>query len=107
MCIIYLDIYRVARACTRGREGGREGLQPQAQPQAASCKQAPTEESEARNGTGHPVGRVFAHLGARQGQRIRLVATAVGLGWKEWLIWEQDIGRGPTLLGLELMANIG
>jgi hypothetical protein len=29
-------------------EGGREGLQPQAQPQAASCKQAPTEESEAR-----------------------------------------------------------
>ncbi len=29
-------------------DGGREGLQPQAQPQAASCKQAPTEESEAR-----------------------------------------------------------
>ncbi len=29
-------------------EGRREGLQPQAQPQAASCKQAPTKESEAR-----------------------------------------------------------
>ncbi len=28
-------------------KGGREGLQPQAQPQAASCKQAPTEESGA------------------------------------------------------------
>jgi hypothetical protein len=33
--------------CTAGEEG-REGLQPQAQPQAASCKQAPTEESKAQ-----------------------------------------------------------
>jgi hypothetical protein len=38
------------------RERGREGLQPQAQPQAANCKQAPTEESEARK----------AHTGGNQ-----------------------------------------
>ncbi len=42
------DKRRLCRQKTASNIGGREGLQPQSQLQAASCKQAPIEESGAR-----------------------------------------------------------